>query len=375
MDEVQGHPFHLSVNAPPEVGIQDSRVMTSNGLIQMPQLNERFGSLRWLFLLVRQKVSWSPVLIAGEIWRFLSNISAHQEILKLLKLRPFDEIAQNNPGIVFKYVARDYLTKGFTVTERISCFLHHYRRMHAALPECVLRQILQREVAFYEISIGDNCFALTLGLPGPPFDKEGELSLGLHVDDRKIFDMSFTIAPGWVVKSRAAEILLITRLQGMPECRPQIRLVRKGLREYSPKKLLLAALQGFADAFGIGEFAAVCATNQRSYGKHWATILERSYDGFFATLGMTKTAAGFYCGATPIDGKPLASFTGRNRSRARKRRAIRQQLRSACAAFLLGATGRAAHCSPGALNSTEAWVAIEAPGCPVSCSTLDCKVN
>ena len=81
-------------------------------------------------------------------------------------------------------------------------------------------------------------------------------------------------SPGWVVKSEAAEVLLITRLQGTRGCRPEIRLVRKAFHEFSPRKLLLAALQGIADAFGIGELEAVCATNQKFYRKEYADLFK-----------------------------------------------------------------------------------------------------
>jgi hypothetical protein len=212
---------------------------------------------------------------------------------------------------------------------------------------------------------------LTIGLPEPIDLLEGELSLDLRVDGKKVFNLSFTIVPGSVVKSEAAEILLITRLQGTCGSRPQIRLARKAFHEFFPSKLLLAALQGIADAFGIGELEAVCATNQRAYTKESAAILKSAYDVFFANLGMVKTVAGFYSSPIPIEGRPLASFKGRNRSRARKRRAIRQQIQSACAAFLLAAADRAANPSSGAVNSTPVPGALESRASPVSCPIPD----
>ena len=160
--------------------------------------------------------------------------------------------------------------------------------MHSALPESTLRQILQGYVTLHEIDKGGNRFALTMGLPEQIGDSEGELSLDLRVDGKKVFNLSFTIIPGWVVKSEATEILLITRLQGMMGSGSQIRLARKASHEFSPGKLLLAALQGIADAFGISELEAVCATNQRSYREKSAAIFKNRYDDFFAKLGMVS---------------------------------------------------------------------------------------
>jgi uncharacterized protein VirK/YbjX len=375
MGEIQSRSCQVSVNAPLKDGFQDSRVTSNGALVVLRELGTRFGILRRLFILVRQKTSWSPVVIAGEFCRFLINIRQHREIHRLLKLRPFAEIVQNNPGFAFICLVPNYLGRGFTGTECASCFLHHYRRLHAALPESALRQILQGYITLHEIAEGGNCFALTIGLPEPIGRFEGELSLDLRVNGKKVFNLSFTIVPGWVVKSAAEEILLITRLQGALGSRPQIRLARRAFHEFFPKKLLLAALQGIAEAFGIGELGAICATKQRAYSQEYSTILKSSYDDFFADLGMTKTTAGFYSSPIPIDGRPLASFKGRNRSRARKRRAVRQQVLSACATFLLRAADWAAGCSSGAVNSTPVPGAVESRVSPISCFTPDYKIS
>ena len=343
-------------------------------MIPTNKLDERHRFLKWLYLLARQKGSWSPAVIADEFWRFLINIGAYREILRLLKLRPFDEIARNSPGWAFKYVVPNYLARGFTVTERVACFLHHYRRLHATFPDNVLRQMLQGDVSLHEISKGSNCFALTLGLPGQKGHLEGELSLDLRVDGNKVLNMSFTIVPGWVVKSKAAEVILITRHQGTPGSRANTKHVRKALHEFHPGKLLLSALQGIADVFGIAELKAVSATNQTYYDKKRAACFQSAYDNFFARVGMVKSSAGFYSSPIPIQGKPLALFEGRARSRARKRRAIRQQIRSACADYLLNVAGRATDSAFG-LSVSPVPAAVESDPRPISISMADYNRN
>jgi uncharacterized protein VirK/YbjX len=286
------------------------------------------------------------------LWQLFINIGAYLEILTTLKLRPFDEIAQNNPGLALKFVVPGYLARGFTVSERVSCFLHHYRRLHAALPESVLRQILQGFVTLHELSDGDNCFALTIGLPRPPIDKEGELSLVLRVNGKKIFSLNFTIVPGWVVKSEVEEVVLITHLQGTRGCNSQIKLARRAFNDYSPRGPLLASLQGIADAFGISEIVAVCAQKQRCYENTSPAIFMNGYDNFFTEIGMVKTAAGFYSSPIPIEDKPLASFKGNERWSARKRRATRQRIQSDCANFFSRLTDGASDPSSGEVYLT-----------------------
>lgn len=374
MGEIRNVSFHSSFNSRLEAGFQDSPIPSSGGVVRREPC-KRFGFFRPLLILAGQRVSWSPYLILVELWRLFTNIRTQREIFGLLKLRAFAEVAHDNPGLAFKYVIPNYLARSFTIAQRATCFLHHYRRIHAALSESLLLEILRGEVAVHEIAKGGHRFAVTIGLPKPPFDKEGELSFNLRINGKKVFELSFAIVPGWVVRSGAAEVLLVTRLQGSLECRPQLRLLRKHLHEYSPKKLLLCALHGFASAFGVDEFVAVCATNQKSYEKHLAAGLERCYDGFFANIGMTKTAAGFYHCSTLIEGKPLASLKGRNRSQARKRQAMRHLLQSDCAAFVLGAIDRASNAPSGAMNSAAVWRTAESRPRATSCPTRDNKLT
>jgi uncharacterized protein VirK/YbjX len=302
-------------------------------------------------ILARQKVSWSPTLIAGEFWRYIINIGKRREVLRLLSHRPYAELVHNYPGFAFKYLVPDYLARDFTVSERVSCFLHHYRRLYAMLPEDALSQILQADVTLHEIVTNGTRFAVALALPQPPHDKEGELTLDLQVDGKRIFNLSFTIVPGSVVKSEVAEVLLVTRLQGTFGARPEIRLARTILHEFFPGKLLLAALQGVADAFGINELQAVCATKQKSYQKGCPGHIKRSYDIFFTKLGMVKTSTGFYSSSIPINSRPLASLKGHNRPRARRRRAMRLQIQLACARFFLQAADRATDAPSAAATS------------------------
>lgn len=348
------------------LSVQGLRVTSNDRQIPMRAVDKLLRRLQGAILLIRDKDSWSPAVIASESWRVLTNIDTQKEIFKLLKLRPFDEIAQEKPGLAFRYVVPDYLARGFSVSERAACFLHHYKRIHAALSENALRQILKQNVVVHNVSNGGNEFAFTIGSPEFPGRLEGELSVDLRVDGKSVFNLSFVIIPGWVLKSDADEVLLITRLQGASGSRAQIELLRRTFHEFSPRKLLLSVVLGIADAFGIGELQAVSATNQRCYEKKYSTSLKRGYDDFFAHVGMIKTASGFYASSTPIKGKPLASIKGRNRSRARRSRAIRQQIQLASAEFLLAAAQRSTYSPSSAVTPTSIERAVESRPIPVA---------
>jgi uncharacterized protein VirK/YbjX len=293
----------------------------------------------------QKKVSL-PALLVGVLWRGLTHVGTHRQLLRfLLRIPAYTEFVFSSPSFTFKYLTKDYLVKDFTVADRASCFIHHYKRLHLALPDGLLRLILQKDVVLLEICEASHRFTITLGL-SRPYDQEGELSLDLRVDDEIVFILAFTIVPGSVVRSPAAEILLISRLQGVKGTYPPISVATKTLHDVAPDAMLLAALQGFANAFQISEIAAVSAVMQSSYSEDAAAVFRQAYDHFFAGLEIPKNPAGFYSTPVPIQGKPLSSIKQGHKLRTKEKRAFKQQVQVACAAFFEEFAPAAAHKLP-----------------------------
>jgi len=241
----------------------------------------------------------------GVIWRGFTHARTHREVLRyLLRLPPYAELVFSSQSFAFKYLIKNYLAQGFSVAECVACFLYHYQRLQAALPDSLLRRILKENVTIHEIHEDSNRFILTMG-KSKPIIKEGELSLHLRVEGKVVFILSFTIVPGWVVNSQAAEILLVSRIQGVKGAFARISLATKTLHDVAPDALLFAALQGVANAFGIGEIVSVSSTKQSSYIQDEDADFKEAYDGFFAGLDIPKDEAGFFHIPLPFQEKPL----------------------------------------------------------------------
>ena len=266
------------------------------------------------------------------------------------------EVSRSNPRFAFKYLTHDYLARGLTTAQRAACFLHHYRRLHAALPDPLLRQALGGDIALHEIHVDGHRFNVSMGLC-KTWDKEGEMSLNLHVNGEIVFLMSFTIVPGTVVNSEASEVLLISRLQGMKGSYREIHLATRALHNVAPDAVLLAALQGIADAFGIREIAAVTAARQGSGTKDSLAAFKQAYDDFFTGLGIPQTSAGFFLTPVPVERKPLASIKKGHRIRTKEKRAFKQRIQSACAAFFAEHAPLATH----PLSSATPGVGLSRP--------------
>lgn len=294
-------------------------------------INRTFPAPRYIVAVAAVRVSRARVCVWA--WRALTHLRKMREVLRLLARIPlFSEMLRSNPRFGFKFLTDDYLARGFSTSEAASCYLHHYRRLHSLLPDHLLREILQEEVTVHAIPDGSDRFALTLGL-SRPYDNEGELTLRLRVDGDIVYVLSFTIVPGEVVESKASEAFLITRLQGIRGCFRQISIATKALHEVAPDRLLLAALQGIAEAFGVRAIAAVPAHRQTSYKDAAAQVFRDAYDNLFSGLGFSKSATGFFSSAVPIDQKPLTSIKQGHRLRAKKKRAFKHQIQLACTRF------------------------------------------
>ncbi|MGA3264615.1 MAG: DUF535 family protein [Terracidiphilus sp.] len=284
--------------------------------------------------LAQKRETWSPARIARVAWCALTNISKGREILQILKLPAYAGLVRIDPRFSAKSLIRNYLVRGFTISERTACFLHHYRRLHAGMSAALLQRTLHQHVSVFESRTGDARYQITLCY-ARDFEKEGELSLNLYVDGAIVFVLSFNIVPGWVVQSQAAEVLLITRLQGTRGYYGQIRMATRDLHDVAPAALLLAAMQGLAHAFGIGELAGVCATRQSSYSKEFSSLYQSAYDDFFVELGAARNSAGFFVSPIPLPEKPVACVKQGHRLRTREKRAFKRQIAADVCQLLL----------------------------------------
>jgi uncharacterized protein VirK/YbjX len=292
-----------------------------------------------LSALARQRKTWSPELLAGVLWRGITHLGAHRKVLQLLKLPAYSEAARNNPRFGFKYLTHDYLVKGLTTSQCAACFLSHYARLHTAVPDRLLCEILRGNATIHEIERDDHRFSISIGL-SRDFDKEGELSLNLHLDGEIAFLIAFTIVPGSTVDAQDPEILLISRVQGMKGSYPGIQLATKTLYDVAPAATLLAALQGIAIAFGIASIAAVTASRQTSFNAETSAELTQGYDEFFLAAGLSRTPQGFFLSPVPIPQKPMSQIKKGHKIRTKEKRAFKETVQTACADFFITAASR-----------------------------------
>lgn len=268
---------------------------------------------------------WSLPRVTRLIWGVATTIPLQLELFRLMREPNYAKLLETEPRFRFKFLIRDYLVRGFTASQRTACFLHHYKRLHASVSGELVQQLLHRGVTVFQVQKDDIRIEVTLCY-SRPFEKEGELTLNLHVDGMVVYVLSFTIAPGWAVQSDAREVLLVSRLQGTNGYYPQIRAATKALHDVGPAALLLAALDGFAKALEIHQMAGVSAVRQSTYTEESSFTYKRAYDDFFLELNLASNASGFYLSAVPPEDRPMSSIKKGHKIRTREKRQFKRQI-------------------------------------------------
>jgi uncharacterized protein VirK/YbjX len=275
--------------------------------------------------LARKRYYWSPARMLRLVWGVSTNLPRHLAIFRIMRSPAYAHFLSTNPRLPFRCLIRDYLANSLSSRERAACFLHHYQRLKAAMPAQLLDQTLFHKVTVLETRRNGIHCEISLCF-SRPFEKEGELSLNLHVDGAIVFVMSFTIVPGWVMQSNSNDVLLISRLQGMRDYYPQIRASTKAMHDVAPSPLLLAALQGFAKYLGIHRIASVSAARQSSYTEELSHFYKNAYDDFFSEIGLSSNASGFFVSPLPIEEKPMASIKHGHKLRTREKRQFKREV-------------------------------------------------
>ena len=299
-----------------------------------------------------------PWLLAGISWRTLTHLRLHKRVEEFLKLPPFIDTVQDNPKFGFKYLTESYLIRDLSIEDRAACFLHHYKRLYETLPDRLLRQVLHWCIDLCEFCEEGIRFTLKWG-SSRPFGKEGEMSLLLLANGEILFTISFTIIPGYIIRSKRKEVILISRIQGTPGWPAnKMRQAQRALHKLRFGAVLLSGLEGLATAFNIWEIACVAARRQISYLEAYTDCFKHAYDDFFTDMGITITDAGYFSVPLPLEEKAIEEVKD-HKARARARRALKKMISMACADCMVTAMNCKAAPNEGAIPSQTAVVSEE----------------
>jgi uncharacterized protein VirK/YbjX len=291
--------------------------------------------------MAQQKANWSPQRLRRFVCSIASNPGGQIELLRIFSLPAFRTLVLLDPIFPVRHLSRDFLFRGLSTNERTASILHHYRFLKSRIPNRILHQFGHWEIPVIEDRKNGRAFTVTLGLPPKNALWEGESLLQLKADGAPVYQLQFTIVPGWVLQTEPRDVVFVQRLQGMKGCFQEIGAATKAFGDVAPPLLLLTALQGIATAWGISEMACISASSQYSSRFHKdersSALYRQAYDDFFLKLGARRITADFFSLSLPFGEKPIELISNGHKARTRRKRAIRHEIANRASQTILEA--------------------------------------
>jgi uncharacterized protein VirK/YbjX len=246
---------------------------------------------------------------------------------------------------------RHYLAKGLTARQRVHSALTHYRfeetTFNAAYKQAVY---LAGGLTLWQHTAGASHFLIRLEM-APRAQAEGDLTIALVADGKCLHRLAFTWVEGATVGVPAPMVPYLACNQGRwADSGDAFAAFERAFPNNSPSFFCFSAVQGVAQAVGMGQVVAVRCDAHVAYDPEQVKQFANAYDGFWKILGGVEMLGPSYLIALPFYLKPLAHMPSKHRKRAALRReqwrAIGDSARSTVQRHLLHARAHVDHAAP-----------------------------
>ncbi|HEX3367099.1 DUF535 family protein [Phenylobacterium sp.] len=244
----------------------------------------------------------------------LSFLINHVRVVLRFSSRKYDIYRNNIPKISTRYT-REYLSTELSVVEKRDIFLFHHLLLIKRFNPSSMNMMARSNLNIWNIEVNRNKYSIVMSMDKSKCG-EGDVVLEFIENKTCLFDLSFTFAPGCVVGSEDASVVLITRLQGRPNRFDAIRRATKACGDIFPGHVLLGAAEGVAGTVDITRVCGVGTHQQLS--SRWGNG-RFNYDGFWEELFEERCGA-WYTAAVPIPRKPLSEVSKAHRRRTKRKR-------------------------------------------------------
>jgi uncharacterized protein VirK/YbjX len=242
---------------------------------------------------------------------FLIN---HIKVIARFSSRNYNIYKLHIPRISTRYT-REYLSAALSIVVRRDIFLFHHRFLLKRFERSAMLQMARSKLNIWNIEVDSYIYSIAMSMDRS-WHGEGDIVLEFIENKTCLFDLSFTFAPGHVVDSEDASVVLVTRVQGRPNRFDAIRRATKACGDIFPGHVLLGAAEGVAGTVDITRLCGVGTDQQLS--SRWGNG-RFNYDGFWEEL-LDERCGAWYTAAVPIPRKPLSEVPKAHRRRTKRKR-------------------------------------------------------
>jgi uncharacterized protein VirK/YbjX len=212
-----------------------------------------------------------------------------------------------------------YLSRYFTVAQRIDSAIFHYRFEGENCPPGYLPAVYESSrglMLWHQVVNGARC-AITL-CATEDNRYEGDLSVRCFVNDVRVCRVSFSYVNSSVFGLPPQPTMFVTRNQ--TDQVPELKLFRDAFKQNSPPYFCIAAVCGIAMANGMPAIYMVKADAQIAYAEDYAESFSNSYSTLWKRLGAREIGGQHaYSMPIPLLLAPLSAVKHRSRAIARRR--------------------------------------------------------
>ena len=290
------------------------------------RLIDRWCTLR--FDLVRRSIDFTALRVAGWLIRY----PTHRRWLRTIGGPTTLSIVRVYPRIKYR-PSTSYLYLAATWTERLRMLETHYgflNRNHSAA--FFDRLIAPGGMHLWTFAKSQHSF--DIAIEGPcrvTKHREGELGLSFAMDGSVLYKISFSIVPAALftepIRGAGGFMLYVGRVQGSPQRYEAIRTATAACHASTPRDLLMSALFGVADAWGIELIGGVSSERQLSTGLS-EKELAFNYNQWWEAYEARRSSAGHYLIHLP---ERDSRYSGRLVSRTRHKKRLKRAVRTAVA--------------------------------------------
>jgi uncharacterized protein VirK/YbjX len=254
------------------------------------------------------------------------NIRSHWALSHAMTMAGLPKKAEFHPFMRFRYLRTYYLGGRFSVAARQVVATHHYLAVAKNFKqEFLVTSRVQGYKLWHKESEGE-VFDIHLRFPYA-YNYDGDLCLALGSQGEDACIVTLSIAPGHIINSAERRVLLISGIQGIAGKIDTIRKVTEICNNVSPVHLLIMAAEALADTLGASEIVGIGNRQMPSDQRQKNDRNAFDYDAFWMPMVGKDAPEETYHMNLPFMDKPIELIPAKHRSRARKRRELRNQIR------------------------------------------------
>jgi uncharacterized protein VirK/YbjX len=279
------------------------------------------NSLRW-YLIKTFPITYDILFTSGNFDETLpAVIAGHREFVRLMRQPRLRDLLTYDPHMIYRPYRR-YLATSFTKRDRRSILQHHYGYLLTRISETFFLELTRNRLLLWQKTIGQDVFTIKLSFTGP-LHHEGDFLLEFEENSLRLYHLSFTIAPGYLAGSEAAQVILVGHVLGIVGNFDAMRRATKRCLDIAPPYLLMAAVQGMSAALNVGAIAGVKNTEQITSSGFGSEYFD--YDAFWRSHLGTEGGR-FFLISVPISTKPLALISASHRRRTLLKRRFKSEV-------------------------------------------------